>query len=241
MMLWGISNILIFRRYDMKYMYIISNDCSPNDSISNDVLFGRIPEFDEAIRVALPDDIALRREGCDACYYATDDERRISEFSPVVVVRYNGRLRVDKKMTERWLNGLRPHQFYDAIQERGYRGWIRFGFLNEKQYSFCRMHFNKVYKLERIPRDLSDPGVFWSEEEYYKYGGRYIEKVRKILAEEEFALIRDMTDEEILDFYGQLCAMNKSRLRELRDDYVKIFLEEEVASRRVFEAISGVL
>lgn len=224
-----------------KYMYIIGNDCSPNDSISNDVLFGRIPELNEAIRVALPDDIALRREGCDVCYYATDDERRISEFSPVVVVRYNGRLRVDREMTERWLNGLRPRQFYDAMQERGYRGWIRFGFLNKEQYSFCYRHFNKVYQLERIPRDLSDR-VFWSKEEYYKYGGRYIEKVRKILAEEEFALIRDMTDEEILDFYGRLCAMNKSRLRELRDDYVKICLEEKVALQRAFlEAMSGAL
>ena len=105
----------------MKYMYIIGSYCSPNDSISNDVLFGRIPEFNEAIRVALPDDIALRRMGCDVCYYGTDDERRISEFSPVVVVRYNGRLRVDREMTERWLNGLRPRQFYDVIRERRMR------------------------------------------------------------------------------------------------------------------------
>ncbi len=224
-----------------KYMYIIDSDCSPNDSILNYALYGRIPEFNKAIRVALPDDIALRRKGCEVCYYGTGDERRISEFSPVVVVRYNGRLRVDREMTERWLNGLRPRQFYDAIQERGYRGWPRFGFLNKKQYSFCDGHSDKVYQLERIPRDLSDPGIFWSEEEYYKYGGRYIEKVRKILAEEEFALIRDMTDEEILDFYGRLCAMNESRLRELQDDYVKICLEEKVALQRVFKAISGVL
>ncbi len=204
----------------MKYMFSLDNYCGPDKLICEDVLHFNIRGFDYAIRVALPDDIMLRREGCDACYYATDDERRISEFSPVVVVRYNGRLRVDGEMTERWLNGLQPRQFYDVIQERGYRGWSRFGFLNEKQFSFCCKYSDKVYQLKRIPRDLS-PGVFWNEEEYYKYGGRYIEKVRGILSKKKFAPFRDITDVEILDFYGDLCSMNSRRLCELDDYYVE--------------------
>ena len=205
----------------MKYMFSLDNYCSPDKLICKDVLFFNIREFNYAIRLALPDDIALRRKGCDACCYATDDERRISEFSPVVVVRYNGQLRVDREMTERWLNGLRPYQFYEVIQERGYRGWSRFGFLNEKQYSFCRRHSDKVYQLKRIPRNLSDPGIFWSEEEYYEHGGRYIEKVRGILSKKKFAPFRDITDVEILDFYGDLCSMNSRRLCELDDYYVE--------------------
>lgn len=216
----------------MKYRYIGCGECRPDDPIREFRLIakGRAGDSSSLIRVHLPDDFEVEPDGG---YAITSDKRMVKDFEPVVMIRFNGRLRVSEEMTKLWRQGLQPHQFHIAMEERGYLSICRFGFLTIDQYAFCFKRYEKIYQLKRVPSNLSDFDGFWGEAEYREHKG-YADKVRAILDEPEFALIRDMTDEEAVDFYGGLCfSCGSAGFRELSEGYVRQELRDKLFLRKM--------
>ena len=188
----------------MRYLYICNGTCGPDDLLSEFRLIpqGRSVWSDHMIRVRIPSDVQMERSNG---YYTTGDARLISDFEPVVVVRFNSKLRIDIKLTQSWKSGLRPHQFGDAMRERGYTGAIRFGYLNPNQYAFYYANTNKAYQITKIPKDTDNFDGFWKVEDYALHM-QYVDIVRRILqSDDKYASLRNLSDEWIMDFYGRIC------------------------------------
>ncbi len=212
----------------MRFLYIGSGLCEPDEPLSNFRLIPRGWSYGESsmIRVRIPDDVRI--EFFDG-YYTTNDNRPVRDFNPVVVVRFNTKLRVDADLTQKWGLGLQPHQFYEAMYERGYRGAPRFGYLNHDQYAFYYAHIKTAYQIKKIPKDTKNFDGFWKAEDYAAHA-EYVDAVREIMQDDKYAPLRNMSDEQIMDMYGGECFFHTCdhRLKYLPDCIIKDKLDDKL-------------
>ena len=212
----------------MRFLYIGSGICGPDEPLSNFRLIPRGWSYGESsmVRVRIPDDVCIEFFNG---YYTTNDNRPIRDFNPVVVVRFNTKLRVDADLTQKWELGLQPHQFHEAMYERGYRGAPRFGYLNHDQYAFYYAHTKTAYQIKKIPKDTKNFDGFWKAEDYAAHA-EYVDAVREIMQDDKYAPLRNMSDEQIMDMYGGECFFHTcdNRLKDLPDYIIKNKLDDQL-------------
>ena len=213
----------------MRFLYIESGLCRPDEPLSRFSLIiprgwslGRC----SMVRVCIPDDIYI--EFFDG-HYITNDNRPVRDFNPVVVIRFNSKVRVDADLTQKWELGLQPEQFLEVMCERGYRKAMRFGYLNADQYAFYRAHERIAYQIKKIPKDTKNFDGFWTAEDYAAHA-KYVEMVRRIMEEDEYEPLRNMSDKQIMDMYGNECFFHTydSRLKDLSDCAIISILDEQL-------------
>ena len=212
----------------MRFLYIGSGLCRPDEPLSNFRLIPRGWSYGESsmVRVRIPDDVCIEFFNG---YYTTNDNRPVRDFNPVVVVRFNTKLRVDADLTQKWELGLQPHQFHEAMHERGYRGAVRFGYLNADQYAFYDAHVKTAYQIKKIPKDTKNFDGFWKAEDYAAHA-KYVDAVREIMQDDKYAPLRNMSDKQIMDMYGSECFFYTcdSRLKDLPDRIIKDKLDDQL-------------
>ena len=225
----------------MRYRYIIDGDCHANDNLSKFTLITgkRMIWCHYMIRIEAPDKVDPSKWVNE--YGITRDTRPVKAFNPVVIVRYNGTFRADKDVTRKWLDGTGLRECSEWLQEKGYRQAMRFGFLNKKQYEFYSANYKKMYQIEKIPKDTDNFDGFWKEEDY-KAHDKYITKMRNILQEDDYDVLRNMSDEEAMDIYGKICFAHTCdhKLQEMQTDvFVKEYLDERAFFQRRIKELEG--
>ena len=212
----------------MRFLYISSGLCGPDEPLSKFRLIPRGWSYGESdmVRVCVSDDVCIEFFNG---YYTANDNRPVRDFDPVVVARFNTKLRVDADLTQKWMLGLQPHQFHEVMHERGYKGAVRFGYLNADQYAFYRAHVSTAYQIRKIPKDTKNFDGFWKAEDYAAHA-MYIDAVRKIMQDDEYAPLRNMSDKQIMDMYGVECFFHTcgNRLKDLPDCIIKDILDNHL-------------
>lgn len=144
-----------------RYRYITCGTCTPDDNVSDFRLVGPNNLGDQdGIRIELPSDFELEKWSCD-CYSTTNDERKVRDLNPKVMVRVNNRLTCIENLHNAWLNGeVQPHEFGNYLREHNnLDGWLKFGFITHEQLKFCQKFYKEVLMLDHIPDIKTDEEI----------------------------------------------------------------------------------
>ena len=237
----------------MKYRYITTGLASPDDRLSDfSLISGReMGGFSDFIRIEVPDDIKLEKWSCDP-YSTTDSDTLLKDLNPKVAVRFNGKIKTDEELTDLWLKGkIEPHQFYENLESRGFTGYIRYGYLDEKQMDFTWQislagNHKKIWQLDTIPEEENFKG-FIPQSEYKECYAKYFDALKKAvkLNKKIVSLAKKLnfSYEDLFDVYGYYCfsTLCDTRLStEVSQRFIRE-LETKLERAKLFKARHGEL
>jgi len=193
----------------MRYRYILNGAVTPNDPVCDYRLIGGCNVYDnnDAIRIEVPNSMVLEKWSCDS-YSTTESKIQIKDLNPVVVVRFNGKMKPRYDITKRWLNGeVSIGHFSSIMHEYGYMPSIRFGYLNKEQYklwSECHRR-KKIWQYKSLSDNMNMDG-YLTAEDYAKEYGKHIQIIKDIINENaKYAPFKNYSDVELLDIYAMKC------------------------------------
>lgn len=198
-----------------RYRYISNGCCMPNDKLSDFRLIGSFKDINPSsvIRVTIPDSIELEHWAGDG-YSTTKSNVKIKNLHPVVIVRYNSKMKPNLELTKDWLDGkVEPHQFHTWMAQKGYKGLNRFGYITQDQYKwYWNMEDpNKLWQIDKMP-NLNETFNFIPENEYQTRFCDYIAEIKKAIKtnKEVSELVKNLhiSDIELFDRYAMYCFSN---------------------------------
>ena len=213
------------------YRYITCGVIHPTDKVSDFRLIGINQVYGEsdAIRIEIPDDLKLEKWSCD-CYSTTEDKRTIADLNPAVVIRFNGRTKADKELTEMFMNGkLEVSDISSIMRDRGYTRVLRLGFLTKEQLKWWSSNHTKHWQIFEIPTN-TDNAVFYNEKYVVEHYKKYLDIIKEIIdSNEEYKEVcKDKSNVELMDIYGNVCLMHCCDTRLKDSDGIRHFIKEEL-------------
>lgn len=110
-----------------RYRYITCGAADLDDPVSNyRLIAGRNLLGNEAIRIAIPDDLAIVKYPCDS-YGTTYDGRKLRDLDPKAMAKIGGRW---KEVP--WLLSVPMHRWHEFLREQGIRATLA-GYVPAKQ------------------------------------------------------------------------------------------------------------
>lgn len=103
----------------MRYRYITCGLVSPEDRVAVFRLIAgnKLSSQGAAIRITIPNDLKLQKYTCDDYSTCENEDLRIKDCCPVLLVRINGRF---VKMPTLWPQ-YQPHAIHEILVKQGWR------------------------------------------------------------------------------------------------------------------------
>lgn len=217
-----------------RYRYITSGMIKATDKISNYRLISlnQVYGYSDAIRIEIPDNLKLEKLSCDD-YSTTEDERTIADLNPEVVLRFNGRTKVNKELTELFRAGkLEVSDVSSIMKDKGYTIVLRLGFLNKEQSKWWSDNPTKHWQILEIPTN-TDNVVFYNEKYVVEHYKKYLDIIKEIIdSNEEYKEVcKDKSNVELMDIYGHVCLMHCCDTRLSDSDGVRYSIEDELDNK----------
>ncbi len=216
-----------------RYRYITCGVIKPTDKVSDFRLIGinQVYGYSDAIRIEIPDDLKLEKLSCD-CYSTTEDERTIADLNPEVVLRFNGRIKVNKELTALFKAGKLDDDEYDItsiMRDKGYVRVLRLGFLNKEQLKWWSDNHTKNWQVMAIPKNTNNV-VFYNEKYVVEHYKKYLDIIKEIIDSNEGykEVCNDKSNVELMDIYGNVCLMHCCDTRLRDSEGIRYFIEDEL-------------